>query len=275
LLAQGLSVNKPKKSQSAIDAVLAGARELRLPVLEIEPRFNDSTRMLDPEHVISLAESISALGLIEPLAVDQKLRLVAGGHRWVALRLLAEEPSRRAALGKKILTSDESSASLFDRLNVLPVLTDQVPVHILDFDSKTSSAEALAIEIAENEKRRNYTPVEVRRLAETMRSAGFRDTHGRPKAGEKALAPALAVVLGKSERTVRRLLADANEMRTNVLISGTDLAQSEDRRLVVALTRWKERRGLYGQGVSCRKAYNAALELQTLMESLLDETKEQ
>lgn len=261
-------MNKPKKNQSSIDAVLAGARELRLPVREIEPRFNDATRMLDPEHVIELAESISALGLIEPLAVDQKLRLVAGGHRWVALRLLAEEPSKRSDLGKKILTTDEAALSLFARLDPLAVLSDPIPVHVLEFDSKKSPADALAVEIAENEKRRNYTSVEVHRLAETMRNAGFRDTKGRPKAGEKALAPALAVVLGKSERTVRRLLSGDLENRTNDLISPPVTAGAEDRRLMVALTRWKDRRGLYGQEQNCRKAFAITLELTKVLEEL-------
>ena len=63
------------------------------------------------------------------------------------------------------------------------------------------------MEVAENEQRRDYTPAEVRALAERLRGAGFRATAGRPRKGTKALLPALGAVVGKSKRQLLRILA--------------------------------------------------------------------
>lgn len=255
------------KGESAAAAVLAGSRESRLPVHEIRGRYNDGSRALDASHVVDLAESISALGLIEPLALDQERRLLAGGHRFLALRLLALSPEARADLVRTLL--GPVAADLLERLEALPVLVDPVPVHLLPFDSKSDSATALAVEIAENEKRRNYTRLELHGLADTMRRAGFRDAGGRPKKGERALVPALSVVLGKSEKTVRRMLAgEDGETRTNVQVSGDKLAAAEDRRLLAALERWKDRRGLYGTSDQCRRVYAEALTFAKSVEAL-------
>ena len=43
-------------------------------------------------------------------------------------------------------------------------------------------------------------------MANRLRNAGFREAVGRPKAGEKALRPALELVLGKSASTIKRML---------------------------------------------------------------------
>lgn len=256
------------KGESAAAAVLAGARESRLPLQEIEGRFNDATRALDPAHVVDLAESISALGLIEPLALDRERRLLAGGHRFLALRLLALEPGARAELVRHLLGT--VAAGLLERLEALPVLVDPVPVHLLPFDSKKDPATALAVEIAENEKRRDYTRLEVEGLAESMRRAGFRDAGGRPKKGERALVPALAVVLGKSEKTVRRMLAgEDRETWTNVQVSKPN-PTAEDRRLLAALQRWKDLRGVRGSSGECLKVYAEVVNLSKSLEALAD-----
>jgi len=47
-------------------------------------------------------------------------------------------------------------------------------------------------------------------LAQSLREGGYRFNVGRPKPGETALAPTLAVATGISLRTVRRYLADGN-----------------------------------------------------------------
>jgi len=77
----------------------------------------------------------------------------------------------------------------------------------MEFDATAEPSRALEIEIAENEQRRDYTPSEVRAIAERLRQAGYKDGKGRPKAGEKALAPALQTIIGKSRRTVMSYLA--------------------------------------------------------------------
>lgn len=173
---------------------------------DIRPRPGGDTRALDPGHVVDLAESIAAVGLVEPIAVDRRGHLLAGGHRCAALRILAA--SDRAGAAAAIM--GPVPADLLERLAALPegiIDAAAVPVSVLDFDAEKDPTRALAVEVAENEKRRDYSRAEVRELADRLRRAGFRDKVGRPKPGEKALAPALALIVGKSLRSMRRALA--------------------------------------------------------------------
>lgn len=179
-------------AKSKFEAALGGtAQPLKpstpaslLPLDAIQDRPQD-TRPLNPKHVAALAESIVAVGLIEPLAVDQDGVLLAGGHRLAAIRSLAE-----------------SDTQDYSRL-----FAAGVPVHRLPFKASEEPARALEVEVAENEKRRDYTPAEVRELADRLRQAGYTDRPGRPKAGEKAIGPALELIIGKHLRTVRGYLA--------------------------------------------------------------------
>ena len=185
-------------------------------VSEIKPRLQGDTRQVDAYHVLDLAESISALGLLEPLVVDRHLHLLAGAHRWEASRLLAiTSPDERVLAWRTLAglteVKHQQSAELsdaLDRVRLLTPLSEQahIPVRIVDFDAESDKDRALSIEIAENEKRRDYTKREVTALAERLKVAGFRMARGKPKVGERAMGPALAVIIGKSERTVRRLL---------------------------------------------------------------------
>ena len=202
----------------------------------VRPRPTD-TRQLDPRHVVDLVESIAALGLLEPLVVDRKHRLLAGGHRLAAMQLLVEaDPEKRAkawatmaqlawALDDAAPLPKEAQAAI-ERLRAIEALPDRlVPVRIVDVDGDKDADKALAIEIAENEKRRDYTKQEVVALSERLKSAGFRMARGKPKAGERALGPALAVIIGKSERQVRRILG-GDDIRTDVLISPKSIPQA-------------------------------------------------
>lgn len=167
------------------EAVLSGQAPRALPLDAILPRLQ-STREVDPEHVEALTESIRSLGLIEPIVVDKRHRLLAGGHRLEAVRRLQE-------------TEPEAFARWF---------AEGVMVNVLEVDAETSPDRALEIEVAENEHRRDYTAAQVKSLAERLRSAGYRDTVGRPKAGEKALGPALEVIVQRSIKTIRKMLAE-------------------------------------------------------------------
>src|SRR3712207_422263 len=60
-----------------------------LPLSQILDRETD-TRSLQSQHVTQLAESIAVLGLIEPLVVDRRGRLLAGGHRQAAIAQIKE-----------------------------------------------------------------------------------------------------------------------------------------------------------------------------------------
>jgi ParB family chromosome partitioning protein len=172
-------------SQSEVDRI----QRINLPLSRISPRTED-TRPLRDSHVQDLAESIGALGLIEPLVVDTKGKLLAGGHRLAAIQLLKE-------------TNSELYQQQFP--------DDLVPVRIMPFDAEAEPERSLQVELAENEKRVNYSRDQIEQLAERLRSLNYRDIPGRPKEGEKALGPALAVAIGVSARYVRKVLAEQQD----------------------------------------------------------------
>lgn len=165
-----------------------------LSIDSITERLEGDTRPLNPTHIEELADSIAVMGLIAPIAVDNQGRLLAGGHRRAAILLLREQDPD--AFAKQFPNS-------------------QVPIRRYDFDSQAEPEKALAIEASENEKRRDYTPTEVRAIADRLRAAGYRDAPGKPKKGEKALRPALELIIGKSIRQVRRYLNDDSDTAGN------------------------------------------------------------
>lgn len=220
-----------------------------VPLTDVKARPHGDTRRVDARHVLDLAESLSALGLLEPLVVDRHLRLLAGAHRWEAMKLLAiPDPEARAIAWGTIAgiadlksRTDAELLVAIDRVRALTPLAEpaQVPVRIVEVDATAEVDRALAIEVAENEKRRDYTKQEVTALAERLQKAGYRIARGKPKAGERALGPALAVIIGKSERTVRRLMGGSDsEIRTPDLI--TDPVEAAVRKLLVAAERFAQ-----------------------------------
>lgn len=165
---------------------LERAQKTRIPLAQIKPREYD-TRPLYEEHVVALAESIAALGLIEPLVIDSKGALLAGAHRLAAIRSLKD-----------------TDPDIYDQ----QFPDDLIQVHMLSFDAKKEPERAFQIELAENEKRVNYTRDQIERLADRLRALDYREVRGRPKEGEKALGPALAVAIGVSTRYVRKVLRE-------------------------------------------------------------------
>lgn len=163
-----------------------GGNLVTLPLDEIGDRHGGDTRPTNPQQVEQLVESISLLGLIAPLAVDTRNRLLAGGHRLAALRLLREQ--------------DEP------RFNDL--FPAGIPCRKFELDSQAEPEQALAIEISENEKRRNYTRAEIRTVADRLREQGYSQSRG-PKA-EPSLTQTLSVAFGVSRRTVERALKPEN-----------------------------------------------------------------
>jgi ParB family transcriptional regulator, chromosome partitioning protein len=153
---------------------------------QIQPRNND-TRPVHDSHVQDLVESIGALGLIEPLVVDQRGKLLAGAHRLAAISVLKE-----------------AAPEVYEQ----HFAGNQVPVRLMLFDADVEPERALQVELAENEKRVNYSRDQIERLAERLRALNYRETKGRPKEGEKALGPALAVAIGVSTRYVRKVLSE-------------------------------------------------------------------
>ena len=191
------------------------AKVSTLPLDKIIDRVTD-TRELKAPHVEDLMMSIAVLGLLEPVVVDSRGRLLAGGHRKAAIHLLKER-------------MPVEYAEHFPN--------DLVPVRTLGFDADREPDLALQVEVAENEKRRDYTRAEVKVLAERLKSAGYSDTQGRPVKGDKPLRPALQVIIGKSIRTVQRYLNDTTEKSTSDvrLFSDVDAVSS----LKTSLDKWR------------------------------------
>jgi ParB family transcriptional regulator, chromosome partitioning protein len=169
-----------------------------MPLDAIKPRPHAQTRPADPTHVAALRGSIAAIGLISPIAVDTNGVLLAGLHRLDAIKALQETTPKR-----------------FDEL-----FGAGIPVRRFDFDAVTDPSQSLIVEATENEQRRDYTPEEVRQLADRLVAAGYIQREGRPAKGEKALRPALALIIGKSEKTIQRYLQPPKlENKTDVQVA--------------------------------------------------------
>ncbi|MFM2431604.1 MAG: hypothetical protein RLZZ511_2817 [Cyanobacteriota bacterium] len=210
-----------QKQDRAIEAQAAQvqSKPSALPLAKILDRATD-TRDIQTEHVGELVASIAVLGLLEPLVVDNRGRLLAGAHRRTAIARLKTENST----AYKQHFPD-----------------DLIPVRMMDLDADKVPDLALQIEISENEKRRDYTPAEVRSLAGKLKEAGYTEVQGRPAKGEKALRPAIELIIGKSIRTVRRYLNtdSSNGNDTALKISETDRETAALKRLRSELLRWQ------------------------------------
>lgn len=222
-----------------------------LSIDSITERLEGDTRPLNPAHVEELANSIAIVGLIAPIAVDNQGRLLAGGHRRAAILFLREQ-------------DPEAYAKQFP--------AGQVPIRRYDFDSQAEPNKALAIEASENEKRRDYTPAEVRAIADRLRAAGYRDAPGKPKKGEKALRPALELIIGKSIRQVRRYLNDPADNPTEKGTAHQDKQTRPDvlvlNRALSSLRKWATLVNEY------EKPGKATKDLKTRVNSMIQEIEE-
>lgn len=204
--------------QARIDRKLAAdadkGRAVALLPLEAVHQRKADTRPARAEHVLSLAESIGAIGLVQPPAVDRAGRLIAGLHRLEACRLLCLDPAERLSHWETLEGADRAGEAA-ERLAGLPapealpepLRSGQLPVRrFVDLDADADPSAALAAEVAENTGRRAYTRAEVLDLVGKLRKAGYQEASGRPKRGQRALRPALELVLGVSRNTARRML---------------------------------------------------------------------
>lgn len=240
------SAGRAQARQAVVWIEREQARRSKLPLASIHPRLGGDSRSLKPSHVLNLAESIAAVGLVEPPTVDQAGRLLAGAHRVAALRLLAlsHEEARvemwleLAGLDKSRLTAKQQAD--VERLKALSSLEiEEVPVMILPFDAAEDAARALAVETSENTQRRSYSKDEIITLVQRLREAGFVEREGRPRAGEKALRPALSIVLGKSANTVRRWLGVLDDVRKTCPNGHVLKLQEVERKLLIAITEYR------------------------------------
>ena len=213
---------------------------------DIKDRHGGDTRPLNDDHVQALAESIAAVGLIEPLVVDLQGHLLAGGHRRAAIKYLQANDSR-------------AYQEQFPK--------GRIPVRRLEFDAEKEPDRALGIEVTENERRRDYTATEVKQLAERLRAAGYVDRRGRPKAGELRLKPALEVIIGKSARTIQRLLYESDDANKGEIRSNVRIKKAQHlKRAIAALRAWEK---LGADGVHEKKLQTDLSEIIGTLESAI------
>jgi ParB family chromosome partitioning protein len=124
---------------------------------EIKPRETKS-RGIDPAHVKDLAASIGRVGLINPLTLAQDKQIVAGHHRREALVELRDN---------------------FPDIFELRFPNGLIPIRRSALGYETKSEELWDIELAENERRKNYTPKEVTGIMDYL-SARYSNQVGRP-----------------------------------------------------------------------------------------------
>jgi ParB family chromosome partitioning protein len=190
----------------------------RVPLDDILDRETD-VRPINDQHVIELAQSISAVGLLQFPVVDESNRLLAGGHRREAVRLLravAQMP-------------DEDIRKLFERGEAPDPLTDTdlarlreayarefaggVVVRVFSTAGFNEAEIRLEVEAIENEKRLDFTREELAGIVTRLKDAGYRDVGGRPKEGQRVLSKELERIMGKSRRTVFRLLSELKDKK--------------------------------------------------------------
>jgi hypothetical protein len=187
---------------------------------QIRLRKEADTRPINAWHVVELAESIAVLGLLEPLVIDTEGHLLAGAHRFAALQLLMTGDRRVEYLKSRIPEGESIESSkgwdrLYDRVENFRNLrsdrhlVDGIPTLVVDVSLEKiadSRRYALAIEVAENNVRRSYTTDEVRELADRLKEAGYTSRPGRPKPGARTLISVLQAAVGKSRRTIDRII---------------------------------------------------------------------
>jgi hypothetical protein len=227
-----------KAAEETVDH--AGELSATVTVLSLDAVVNRNadTRPVNWEHVVSVAESIAALGLLQPPAVDRKHRLVAGLHRLTACRMLASDAVERV----KLVATDPELVVRVKALPALeelpePLLSGNIPVRVLtDLDSTTDIDRAVAAEAAENTARRQYTTREVESIKARLIDLGYSEVRGRPRAGQKALKPALSLVLGLGVRQLRRL--DGGKVGHMSAFSAKDLEISAAKGLKRAVSKF-------------------------------------
>ncbi len=230
--ATGERASKTDDDRDKSRSMSAEARDSRRPPKSIKSRAQGNTRDLDPLHLIDLAESIEAIGLLSPIAIDKNNLLIAGEHRLFACQLLCiDNPDDRCkhwdqiktTSSKQIKTSQKEKdarerVAQLDHSSFKNRYQDlEIPVVVLPFDSQKDRERAILSETAENEKRQNYTKGEILGLADKLREAGYIERPGRPKSGEKSLKTALTVISGKSWRQICRDMESDKTMTHDIV----------------------------------------------------------
>lgn len=191
----------------------------RVPLDDILDRETD-VRPINDQHVIELAQSISAVGLLQFPVVDESNRLLAGGHRREAVRLLRAVAQMPDEDIRKLFERGEAPDPLTGadlarlREAYAREFTGGVVVRVFTTAGFNEAEIRLEVEAIENEKRLDFTREELAGIVTRLKDAGYRDVGGRPKEGQRVLSKELERIMGKSRRTVFRLLSELKEKKS-------------------------------------------------------------
>lgn len=189
---------------------------------KIGQRPGGDLRMVSLPFVLdTLAPSIAGVGQIHPIVVDQDYKLVAGAHRLAACTLLAMEPQARKdwvlrQVVDGLLVCDPNKAEHYGNIAQLLEHKPSMPVLVRVVQINSDNDLQQAIEIAENEVRRDFTREELVRIKELLEARGysFGGQGGRPTKEQSSVPKEqrlgvhlIAQSFHKSDRQVRRLLA--------------------------------------------------------------------
>lgn len=199
----------------------AGLGVKRLALDDILDREDGDLRPINAAHVVELAESIAAVGLLQFPVVDEKNRLLAGGHRREALRVLRDLAASPDDEVRKLFeraegdeTPERLTAEDIERYRTAFARRFSEGVLVNVFDTTTHgdpAAVRLEVEAIENEKRLDFTKGELATIVERLKQAGYREIGGKPKAGQRVLSRELGRIIGKSRRSVFRILAELRD----------------------------------------------------------------
>lgn len=212
--ARGLETGKAIQSRRMLDEVAPSLVKLD----HIQDREAD-TRPIDLDYAAELALSIAELGLITAITLDKNYRLLAGGHRRAALLMLrgAAPDDYQAAFAQALSTYHNDLSPQKAYKQNFP--GDMIPCRVMPFAAADDLEMALLVEVAENEKRKNYTHAQILKIAGRLQTMGYEEVTGRPTKGQKPLRPALSIALGVSRRYVSKVLNSGTEKKDEQVLS--------------------------------------------------------
>ncbi len=173
-------------------------------------QIGDRLRSLDPEKVATLAESMDAIGLQQPISVwsdsMETLELVAGLHRLEAARKLGWED-----------------------IDCIFVNLDEIDRQLWEIDENLMRAELTAMERAQHTAKRAEV---VKQKAELMIKLNINSDEPKKRGpkdkGQKKFVADTAKATGRSEMSVRRDKSRGENIAKDVQkeIAGTDIEDS-------------------------------------------------
>jgi len=150
----------------------------------------DRYRSVRPETVDALAESIQALGQLQPIIVTPDKRLIAGYHRYLALKRLEQT-----------------------QIDVTVLDVDRAKAQVAEIDENLIRAELTALEKGEHlaERKRLYEA-----LYPATKHGTNRHTMKSGKVGHSRFTKDAAGKTGSSERTIRHAVTISNKLDDGV-----------------------------------------------------------